>query len=101
MGATQANSGQGPYAVLIREYTQRQGQLRGRTISDGEMQAASNAVATAVFEDIIDEPSGFDLVRLAQEDATAIGRSIFSRFGSDTALRFNSAWAGAFKNYKN
>lgn len=70
-GAKQANSGIGPFAIVIREYTQNQQRLHwGRPapggIEPGGLQRASNRVATEVFEDTkFWRPSGPTSVDLA------------------------------------
>lgn len=94
IGATQANSGVGPFADLIREYTRRQAELRGLTVSEAQMQIASNEVAVRVLNDIV---RGEDLTidSIASRDAIAVGDTLFASLGStDTALSNNAAWSG-------
>ena len=88
-GAIQANLGQGPYATVIREYTQNQQRLHlGRPapagVGAGGLQEASNGVATNVFNDI---QSGNDgnrpawtvptISEIAARDAQIIGDVLF------------------------
>jgi len=47
-GAEQANAGEGAFAVLIREYSKRQMELRDAKYSPELMQEASDAVAKGV-----------------------------------------------------
>lgn len=95
IGATQANGGAGPFSDLIREYTQRQAELRGLTVSAAQMQMASNEVAVRVLTDIA---GGVNLTieSIAERDAVAVGETLFASLGSsDTAFGNNAAWSGA------
>jgi len=108
-GATEANAGRGAMSALIREYTAKQIELRyGKTITDAQMQLASDQVARNLIRDLIgpatDEwPTGKvpDIERIARADATAVGTVLFStqygmpgRDDSDTPLTSNAAWSG-------
>jgi hypothetical protein len=71
---TDANAGIGAASVLIRSYTQRQGELRGLYFTDDKVQQASNAVAIEAFKEIINNNGLLtDLDKIANNDATAIG----------------------------
>ncbi len=109
-GATQANSGLGPYAIVIREYTQNQQRLHlGRPAPGGTgvggLQEASNRVATGVFNDTklgnlqeIPPRLPWTLLRvdqIARNDATAVGEVLFNIPGSSAASPQNAAWAGS------
>ena len=107
-GAVQANSGVGPFAMVIREYTQTQQQLHlGRRAPGGSvpggLQLASSLVATNVKTDIEaggdaafprppwSLPTVADIARL---DARAVGETLFNISGSSAAHPQNAAWAG-------
>jgi Ca2+-binding RTX toxin-like protein len=106
-GATEANAGRGAMSALIREYTQKQYMLRyGTTLSDQDMQIASDAVTQNLLNDLLGNnelqwPKGQvpNISRIAIADAAAVGRELFgSKLGhdeSDTAFLRNSAWSGA------
>lgn len=95
LGATQANSGIGPYATLIRAYTGRQAALRNVAMTDQLMQDASNAVAVRVLTDLLPEGASLTLEDIAERDATEVGGVVFASLQGDTALTANSAWAGS------
>lgn len=101
-----ANGGTGMHSEFIRTYTNIQGQLRlGKTFTEDEMQAASNAVARNVANGLIKGDSNADLApwtvprinQIAGLDASAIGEVLFKdKLGSnnDTAITQNAAWSG-------
>lgn len=101
-GATEANAGRGAMSELIRTYSETQYQLRYVTsIPAGQMQLASNAVAENMIEDLLGNnaprwPRGQvpEIARIAEVDATAVGRVLFDRNQTDTAFTENSAWSG-------
>ena len=96
-GAEQANAGEGVFSALIREYTQQQAELRiGGRFTVEQMQEASNAVATALLQDILDNNNQLPTIgEVAEHDARQVGDVLFSQLGSqDTAYSENSAWSG-------
>ena len=102
-GATEANYGRGAMAALIRTYTETQYRLRyGTAIPTGKLQEASDAVAGNLLHDLLGENADWprgevpDISRIAQADATAVGRVLFNADPDDSAdeLKQNSAWAG-------
>lgn len=95
LGATQANSGIGPYATLIRAYTGRQAALRNVAMTDQLMQDASNAVAIRVLTDLLPEGASLTLEDIAERDATEVGGVVFASLQGDTALTANAAWVGS------
>jgi hypothetical protein len=54
LGAGDINRGEGPFAALALAFNQRQGLLRGRTISIADNQGASNLIAQKVTQHAID-----------------------------------------------
>ncbi|MCW5297762.1 hypothetical protein DXT88_06190 [Herbaspirillum lusitanum] len=94
-GAARANAGEGPFSVLIREYTQAQGELRGMgRFTDAQMQTASNAVGLAALTDILDPDNGgalLSITNIADKDATAVGRVLFPDIPNSEK---NPAWSG-------
>ncbi|WP_227470472.1 calcium-binding protein [Massilia sp. YMA4] len=104
-GAQQANGNDGVYSTLIREYSQRQMQLRGigEEYSDALMQRASNAVAVSAVSDILNDarklPDGrwrfVTIDEVAEKDATEVGAVLFASLtANDSALVTNSGWSG-------
>lgn len=96
-GASQANLGNGIYATLIRSYTQAQATLRmGGSISDDEMQLASNRVGDAVYNTIQQMQGSIPtLTDIAHDDATAVGITIFQPvIPDDSASTRNTGWSG-------
>jgi len=107
-GATQANSNIGPYAIVIREYTQNQQRLHlGRPaplgLGPGGLQLASNEVAQRVKSDI--QTGGVlvpprppwslpTITEIGNNDALAVGQILFNIQGSSAANAQNAAWAG-------
>jgi hypothetical protein len=76
--ATDANGDVGPASVLIRSFTQRQGDLRGVDISAQDMQDASNAVAFNAITDILSRHGGLPTIEdIARQDATGVGDTLF------------------------
>ncbi len=104
-GATEANAGRGSLSALIRSYSATQYQLRyGVQMPDGRMQEASDAVAENLLRDLLGEPQADDgwpvgqvpdIGRIADADATAVGRVLFNIQGDTAAPPSNSAWSGA------
>jgi hypothetical protein len=100
-GATKANSGSGVFSILIRDYTQTQGKLHyGREFSQGVgpsgIQEASNEVARRVHGTVA--ASGWQVPTIkdiADDDASGVGETLFSRDTQDTAFTNNAAWSGA------
>lgn len=96
-GASQANTGSGVYATLIRAYTQAQAQLRmGAPVSDALMQSASNAVGDALFATIQSLGGQVpNIGTIAEDDATAVGNTIFKpTIPNDSASLSNAGWSG-------
>lgn len=94
---TDANAGIGAASVLIRSYTQRQGELRGLHFTDDKVQQASNAVAMKAFQEIIDNNGVLsNLKTIADNDATAIGETLYGNTAlrTDSAFINNAAWSG-------
>ena len=94
---TDANAGIGAASVLIRSYTQRQGELRGLHFTDEKVQQASNAVAMKAFEEIINNNGLLTpLDKIANNEATAIGKTLyeFTARSNDSAFTNNAAWSG-------
>jgi len=93
---TDVNAGIGPASVLIRSYTQRQGELRGVYLSDAKVQEASNAVAKNAFNHILDNNGLLStLDQIAQNDASAIGKTLYElTLPNDSAFTNNAAWSG-------
>jgi RTX calcium-binding nonapeptide repeat (4 copies) len=94
---TDANAGIGAASVLIRSYTQRQGELRGLHFTDEKVQQASNAVAMKAFKEILDNNGLLtSLDKIANNDATAIGSTLyeFTVLNQDSAFKNNAAWSG-------
>lgn len=78
-GASQVNSGTGYFADFIREYTRTQYELRYRiTISDEELNIASNKIARNFIEDIL-EGSTPSIEELGLIDAAPIAGDIFNQ----------------------
>jgi len=103
LGATEANAGRGAFSALIRGYTETQSQLRYGDAQSGLMQAASDAVARAVIDDVrgVEDVTKRGLIpsigEIADQDAVQVGTVLFSRTDGDTAHpnRRNAAWSGA------
>ncbi|WP_226595807.1 calcium-binding protein [Marinobacter nauticus] len=103
-GAEQANAGEGAFAVLIREYSKRQMELRGIDYSPEKMQSASDAVAQRALEDILDpkrqQADGTwlapNMEDIANNDATAVGDVLFGGLGPDDSAGGlqNAGWSG-------
>jgi hypothetical protein len=96
-GAIQANAGVGPFADLIRNYTMRQGLLRGLSLEflNQNMQLASDSVAQRLLQDIADRrPDALSLAQISVNDASAVGETLFYQDPLDTASTANAAWAG-------
>lgn len=95
-GAASANGDESSmFAVLIRQYTKNQGLLRGYN-TDALMQTASNNVAFAAITQIIENQGVIPSISdIANDDATAVGQTLFSTDEGDSALTFNSAWSGS------
>jgi len=105
-GATEANANRGAFSALIRSYTETQYELRyGITLTDEQIQAASDAVAEAVIRDITGNTPGSvrgaipTIDQIAANDAREVGRVLFSsQLGhdeNDTAFTQNAAWSGS------
>jgi hypothetical protein len=101
--AAQANAGVGVFSTFIRTYTNRQGELRlGAGFSQPQMQAASNAVAIAVYDSIVACGPGRSpwnvptVAEIAIYDAVAVGDTLFrpNLPADDTAVTNNAAWSG-------
>ena len=94
-GAARANAGQGPFSVLIREYTQAQAELRGMgRFTEAQMQAASNAVGFAALGDVLSSDHHGALIsinEIAKKDATAVGEVLFPLIPN---AENNPAWSG-------
>lgn len=104
LGAAQANAGEGAFSSLIRDYTERQYELHfGISLSDAKAQQASDAVAEAVIDDILNLRILPTVGQIAEQDATAVGETLFSRTPSgedntdDPAGNpdINAAWSGS------
>lgn len=105
-GAVQANSGTGAFAIVIRDYTQTQQRLHfGRPapggVVTGGLQAASNAVALNVYDDIRTGNNGQRPVwslptidGIAANDGRAVADTLFNIPGSSAAFPRNAGWAG-------
>ncbi|WP_293932604.1 calcium-binding protein [Iodobacter sp.] len=94
-----ANGGNGAQSTFIRDYTKRQGELRGVPIDDSKMQLASNGVAFNLIHNLKNEPTFPwycpSIDSIASADASSIGENLFSSLGKkDTAVSHNSAWSG-------
>ena len=98
-GATDANAGRGAFSALIRTYTATQYQLRYGELPSN-MQAASNAVAQAVIDEIKGVAPGStrgvlpSVATIGNRDADAVGLVLFDRNRNDTAFVQNAAWSG-------
>jgi hypothetical protein len=91
-GAARANSDKGPFAVMIRTYTEEQARLRGISITDAQMQQASNTVGFRAISDLLTKSKNGQAITLqdiADKDATAVGSVLFKNVPN------NAAWAGA------
>ena len=103
-GAEQANAGRGAFSVIIREYSQRQLELRGGTYTPELMQDASNKVATNALSDILDPRRKMadgrwlfpTIEDIAKNDAVGVGQVLFKALGSDDTAggQINAAWSG-------
>lgn len=94
-GAARANAGEGPFATLIREYTQKQAELRGMgRFSEARMQTASNAVGLLAVKQLLDlaeERKFITITQIADHDAAAVGRELFPDIANADK---NPAWSG-------
>lgn len=102
-GAAQANSGIGAFGIVIRDYTQTQQRLHfGRPAPGGAipggLQEASNSVARNVERDIRTGNSGQRPVwslptidGIAENDASAVGETLFNIPGSSAFTPRNAA----------
>jgi hypothetical protein len=91
-GAARANADKGPFAVMIRTYTEEQARLRGISITDAQMQQASNTVGFRAISDLLTKSKNGQAITLqdiADKDATAVGSVLFKNVPN------NAAWAGA------
>lgn len=94
-GAIPANAGLEPYSTLIREYTQTFGGLvTGSRFAENLLQETSNNVARAVFGTITPAWILPALSEIADEDANAIGLTLYNSTPLDTTFTHNSGWAG-------
>jgi hypothetical protein len=96
--ATQANANTGsPFSTFIRSYTDRQGELRGVTITDELMQKASNAVAFNPISSILKNGQLPTFDQIANDDAKGVGDTIFNpSIPNDRAgTELNAGWSGA------
>ncbi|MCB1583330.1 MAG: hypothetical protein KDI92_09725 [Xanthomonadales bacterium] len=111
-GATQTNSDLGVFSTLIREYTNKQGELHWeRRFTDfqsatsiSEIQEASNRIARKIYSDLESTTQNNwrlqTIEELADQDATGIGEVLFDFTPNDTINSdidqggHNAAWAG-------
>ena len=89
-GARHINAGEGPYSDFIRDYTSNQHKIRfgGDGLSPEDIQKASDVIAKAVVEDIIDTGELPNIHRIAFQDANGMVSAIPS-FNGDEAI-----WSG-------
>ncbi|EPJ48883.1 MAG: hypothetical protein OFPII_04190 [Osedax symbiont Rs1] len=103
-GAAEANANRGGYALLIREYSKRQMELRDIPYSDALMQAASNRVAVKALTDIVKSRRELSdgswlfptLDEIADEDASGVGEILFAKLSEKDSARgeTNAGWSG-------
>ena len=101
-GASQVNSNSGLFDILIRSYTQRQGELHfgvssNTLFSDSQIQEASDEVARRALDSIINPLNDRqlpDINSIAIDDATGVGDTLFVSDLNDTAFTNNAAWSG-------
>jgi Ca2+-binding RTX toxin-like protein len=95
-GARYVNSGEGPFANIIREYTRTEYLIRyGITLTDAQLDNASNEIARRVAQDFIDKSdSGVapTIDQIGLNDAGGIAGTIFNLDGGSNF----APWAGTF-----
>ncbi|VAW85065.1 hypothetical protein MNBD_GAMMA16-2328, partial [hydrothermal vent metagenome] len=95
-GAAQANSGNGPFADLIWQYTAQQLTMRDLSNKIPDIQEASNQVAINLLNDILDRGViALDPQQIRIKDASAIKQVLYSGIPSDTAYINDAGWSGA------
>ena len=96
-GALQVNSSTGAFSEVIRQYNIRQGQLRGKTFTEGKLNEASNAVAI-LFADSILNTHGQRLPtveEIGNADLLGVRDTLYPGNELPTSeLYLNQAWPG-------
>ena len=102
-GAEKVNRSEGAFSIMIRTYSDKQGELRyGSGFSVEQMQKASNRIGLNAFIELerqilSNQPVPLlDMQFIADKDAIGVGEVLFNRDANDTAYyeNGNSAWSG-------